>query len=281
MGGSLSLALQKKGLCEKTVGLVRNEKSKSEALDLKISDSVLLESEFLEQENWNKFDLVVFSLPVDLICQKIATIPENYNGHITDLGSTKKEIILAVEKKFSSTHNYISSHPMTGSENSGAKFSNPDLYDGKLCILTKPINCKIDVYNKIQNLWELLGSKIVNIPCNEHDEILAYLSHSPHILATLLMTWAGMNTKVRAYTEKSPIPISGGGFRDMTRIAGSNPEMWEAIINTNQEHIYRSLVEFKDRLEELIKAFHSNETTGFWKAYFEKSLDYKKEIWKK
>jgi prephenate dehydrogenase len=282
MGGSLSLALKKNSLVGRTTGLVRNQKSLEEAVSLKIADEVLLEQEFLNRANWNDYDLIVFSLPVDLTCQKIRLVPENYEGHLTDLGSTKKEIVQSVEEKYSKPHNYISSHPMTGSENSGAKFSNEELYIGKLCILTKPKNAQIEVYNKIQFFWESLGSKVLEIPSEEHDEILSYLSHSPHILSNLLVTWAGMNSQVKTFTEKSPLPISGGGFRDMTRIAGSNPEMWEAIIATNKHYIYQSLVEFQNHLNDLIEKFHSPESSnGFWKSYFEKSLQYKKEILKK
>ncbi len=281
MGGSLSLALKKNSLAGRTTGLVRNQKSLEEAVELQIADEVLLEQDFLNRANWNDYDLIVFSLPVDLTCQKIQLVPDDYMGHITDLGSTKKEIIQSVESKYLKSHNYISSHPMTGSENSGAKFSNEELYVGKLCILTKPKNAKQEVYNKMQFFWESLGSKVLEIPSEEHDEILSYLSHSPHILSTLLVTWAGMNPQVKTFTEKSPLPISGGGFRDMTRIAGSNPEMWEAIIATNKQYIYQSLVEFQNHLNDLIEKFHSPDCNGFWKSYFEKSIQYKKEILKK
>ncbi|MCX7999420.1 MAG: prephenate dehydrogenase/arogenate dehydrogenase family protein, partial [Leptospiraceae bacterium] len=106
----------------------------------------------------------------------------------------------------------------------------------------------------------------------DHDEVLAYLSHSPHILASLLVNWALENEKVNNYIATVPFPLVGGGFKDMSRIAGSNPEMWEAIIKTNSHFILQSLVQYKEELEKLIQVLKSPKTSeNFWKTYFEES----------
>jgi len=279
MGGSLSLALKKYGFDGKVTGLLRSKKSLDEIQNKCITDYLLLEDEFLQNNLWSEYDLIVFSLPVDLTCQKIKLLPANYNGMITDLGSTKKEIIESVRNKFQKPHNYFSSHPMTGSEQSGALFSKEDLYKGKLCILTKDSNTSKEAVVKITNLWKFLECKTIEIPATDHDEILAYLSHSPHILSSLLVNWANKSEVVNRYTKNSPLPLSGGGFRDMSRIAGSNPEMWEAIVSTNKEAILNSMINFKQDLEYLIEILSKNpdEQEGFWKNYFEiskKSRDY-------
>jgi prephenate dehydrogenase len=279
MGGSLSLALKKYGFEGKVTGLLRSKKSLDEIQDKCITDHLLLEEEFLKNNLWNKYDLIIFSLPVDLTCQKISLLPDNYDGIITDLGSTKKEIIESVRNKYPRVHNYFSSHPMTGSEQSGALHSKEDLYKGKLCILTKEVNTSKEAVIKITNLWKFLECKTIEIPASEHDEILAYLSHGPHILSSLLVNWANKSEMVNNYTKNSPLPLSGGGFRDMSRIAGSNPEMWEAIISTNKEAILSSMINFKHDLEYLIEILSKNpqDQLGFWKNYFEtskKSRDY-------
>lgn len=280
MGGSLSLAIRKKGLASQITGLLRNENSLKEARELGYADFFFLEKEFLERNLWNDYDLIIFSLPVNLNCEKIALIPDSYSGIITDLGSTKKDIIRAVEERYPCEHNYISSHPMTGSENAGARFAKDDLYENKLCILTSPNRVRRQIAEQIRKFWELVGSHIIEIPPDEHDEILAYLSHSPHIISSLLVTWAGSNRKVKEYTEKSAIPLSGGGFRDMSRIAGSNPEMWEAIIHTNKPAIHSSLIEFKVKLEELIASFENESDVNFWRLYFERAKEYRNQILK-
>jgi prephenate dehydrogenase len=280
MGGSLALAIRKKKLAYHVTGLVRNENTLQEAIHLGFADEFYLESDFLKKDLWNKYDFIVFSLPVDLTCKKISLIPDSYTGILTDLGSTKREIIQAVENRFTREHNYISSHPMTGSENSGARYAKEDLYEGKLCILTSPKRLKTEVKEKIQTFWDKLGSQTIEIPAEDHDEVLAYLSHSPHIISSLLVTWAGTNPKVKEYNQRSKIPLSGGGFRDMSRIAGSNPEMWEAIIHTNKSDIYKSLKEFKIKLEELLEIFEKDGNSNFWKKYFEKARDYRNQIFK-
>ena len=90
MGASLSLAIRNKKLGCEITGVVRSEKSRDEGLSQKIANKILLESEFLKSNSWNEYDFIVFSLPVDLTCDKIDLIPADYRGYITDLGSTKQ-----------------------------------------------------------------------------------------------------------------------------------------------------------------------------------------------
>jgi prephenate dehydrogenase len=282
MGGSLSLALKKTGLKIKTTGVLRSKKSYDEIIDKNLIDNLLIEDDFLKSNRWNEYDLIIFSLPVDLTCDKINLIPEDYPGFITDLGSTKSEIIKAVKNKFKNKHNYYSSHPMTGSELSGALHSKEDLYLGKLCILTREENTSEESVSKIENLWKHLGSSTIEIPAKDHDEILSYLSHAPHILSSLLVNWANNSDIVKKYTNISPLPLSGGGFRDMSRIAGSNPEMWEAIISTNKEAILTCLLGYKNQLSDLIEILKQEppQQKGIWKKYFESSKNSRNQILK-
>ena len=274
------MALKEKDRSVITTGIVRSERSLSEAMELNLADSLYTEEDFLNKDLWNSFDLIVYSLPVDSTCQKINELPASYQGFITDLGSTKKEIIDTVEKKFGRGHRYCSSHPMTGSENSGPRFSKADLYQNKLCILTKPEKSCTESLNLMEKFWTDLGSQTVHIPAKEHDEILAYLSHSPHILSSLLVTWASERKEVENYTGKSPLALAGGGFKDMSRIAGSNPEMWEAIIQTNRKSILDSLTDFRSRLDSLIQVLSQSDSSGYWKDYFEKAKNHRQKILK-
>jgi prephenate dehydrogenase len=273
MGGSLGLALRKTDASVKTTGVLRSKKSFEEIKNFQITDHLVIEEDFLNENRWDDYDIIIFSLPVDLTCEKILLIPTDYKGCITDLGSTKKEIINAVKNKFQTTHNYYSSHPMTGSELSGAINAKEDLYKGKLCILTKEDNTSPVSIEKITRFWNEIGSTTVDIPAKDHDEILSYLSHAPHILSSLLVTWANKSEIVNRYTHSSPLPLSGGGFRDMSRIAGSNPEMWEAIISTNREAILSCLVAYQSQLADIIDLLSQDPSIqkGLWKTYFESS----------
>ena len=107
MGASLALAIKNKNLSCHITGVVRSEKSREEGITQKIADTVLMEENFLESNSWNEYDFIVFSLPVDLTCDKIELIPNNYKGFITDLGSTKQTIIQKVESKFNFFSNAV------------------------------------------------------------------------------------------------------------------------------------------------------------------------------
>ncbi len=282
MGGSLSLALKKTNANVKTTGVLRSKKSYEELKNYQITDHLIIEEDFLKINQWNEYDIIIFSLPVDLTCEKILLIPSDYKGYITDLGSTKTEIIHAVKSKFQKTHNYFSSHPMTGSELSGATNAKEDLYKGKLCILTREDNTSSDSIEKITRFWNEIGSSTIEIPARDHDEILSYLSHAPHILSSLLVTWANKSEIVNRYTQLSPLPLSGGGFRDMSRIAGSNPEMWEAIISTNRDAILSCLIAYQSQLAELIDLLSKDPILqkGSWKSYFESSKKSRNQLLK-
>ncbi|MCE9500279.1 MAG: prephenate dehydrogenase/arogenate dehydrogenase family protein, partial [Leptospira sp.] len=114
MGASLALSMRKKGFRCKITGVVKTDESRREGIEKKIADEIFVESEFISRQNWNTFDFIIFSLPVDLTVEKLKLLPEDFTGLITDLGSTKKNIIRAVEEKFKGPHNYYSSHPMAG-----------------------------------------------------------------------------------------------------------------------------------------------------------------------
>jgi prephenate dehydrogenase len=138
--------------------------------------------------------------------------------------------------------------------------------------LTRDFHTTPEAVEKITSFWKELGSHTVEIPPEDHDTILAYLSHSPHILSSLMVNWADNLDLIQKYNKHSPLPLSGGGFRDMSRIAGSNPEMWEAIIATNKNAICQSLKQFNKDLEVLIDKLENPEfTVGFWKQYFQNS----------
>jgi prephenate dehydrogenase len=271
MGASLSLKIKSVQNQTKVTGIVRSEESKTKGLELKIADSIFTEKEFAKDRNYNPFDLIIFSTPVDLICKKISILPNLKNTVLTDLGSTKTDIHKAVEKKFKTSHNYISSHPMAGSEQTGLSFSKENLYDGKLCILTKPKLANQNSYLKLEKFWKQIGCVTIEMKAEEHDEVLAYLSHTPHILSSILVNWAYSNKKVKMNSDKFPFPLTGGGFRDMSRIAGSNPDMWDAIISSNEKNITDSLKKFKLEIESILEKIGKNKKENFWKDYFSKS----------
>lgn len=282
MGGSLALAIKKRYPRVSITGVVRSEKSKQEIINLKLADHVYTETEFNKNLNWALFQFVIFSTPVQSVVDYISRLPQQSKTIFTDLGSTKETIISAVDTHFLGSHNYVSSHPMCGSEFSGPSSAKQDLYQSKLCIVTRGKDTSLEASDFVRNFWEAIGSWTLEMEGEEHDETLAYLSHLPHIISTLLVRTAIKNDTVRTQVNKSEKPITGGGFRDMSRIAGSNFEMWFSIFAENQENIYDSLVQFRRELDTMIEHFDPKmkiEAEGI-KSLWEKALFAKEEIQK-
>ncbi|WP_167880204.1 prephenate dehydrogenase [Leptospira fletcheri] len=283
MGASLSLALKKKGADAKVTGVVGSRKSKEKGISLGSADRILTSEEFGENPNWNDFDLIVFGVPVNTIVELIPSLPEDWPGLMTDMGSTKRDIVSAVESSHSSSHRYVSSHPMCGSEESGLEFANADLYEGRLCILTRPKGATEKAFSDLESFWRFLGMETVEIPALEHDRILSYVSHSPHIVASIMTDWVWENECVQKFTDRSPLPLTGGGFRDMTRIAGSNPKMWAPIFSSNRDEILSSLLDFRGHLDRIISELGPEKPLDLdhWKSFMEKSRDHRDGILKK
>nr|WP_051133745.1 prephenate dehydrogenase/arogenate dehydrogenase family protein [Leptospira fainei] len=296
MGASLSLALKKKRSGAEVTGIVSSEESKKKGIALGSADHLLTSAEFQNSPNWNSYDLIVFGVPVDTTVELIRTLPKNFSGYMTDMGSTKRDIISAVDTELTVTsnkegklyvddtlagrgeaslpgHRYVSSHPMCGSEESGLEFANADLYENRLCILTRPKGALPEAYSKLESFWKFLGMETVEIPALEHDRILSYVSHAPHLISSIMTNWVWENECVQKFTEGSPLPLTGGGFRDMTRIAGSNPKMWAAIFSSNRDEIYQSLQEFRKHLDGIISDLNPEKPLDpdRWKSFMEKS----------
>ncbi|PJZ68718.1 prephenate dehydrogenase [Leptospira perolatii] len=283
MGASLSLALKKKGSKAKVTGVVGSPKSKENGKRLGSADEIMTAEEFSKVENWSDYDLIVFGVPVDKTAEMVRALPKNLPAILTDLGSTKKEIVQAVEDSLTNSHKYISSHPMCGSEETGLEYANPDLYEGRLCILTKPAGSTEESFDRLEEFWKWLGMETLEIPSVEHDKILSYLSHVPHILSSLMADWAWENECVQKFTQGSPVALTGGGFRDMTRIAGSNPKMWAAIYSSNRDEIYKSLLDYRNRLDQLLSELDPKKPLDpeRWETFMEESRKNRDRILKR
>jgi len=264
MGSSLSLALkdsvQFKGRVD---GIVKSGKSEKFIKEHGICDNIfrIENPEELKKIALADYDLIVIGLPVGNILDMVEFFP-SYEGIITDMSSTHVKVAEAFRKR--SDLNFIGSHPMCGSEEDGPSAAKHDLFYNRLCILLENFqlakNGKISgqkMVDSVASLWQGIGMKTYRMDEKVHDEVLAFLSHGPHLLSGLIARWAHNSHSVIHSNASSPIPISGGGFRDMVRIAGSNKKMWTDILETNREFIRESLRLYRDDLDELIRKMDS------------------------
>lgn len=238
IGGSLALAIKKKGLAGEVVGVSRKKATLSSARKIGAIDRGSQGLEIIKGA-----DLVILAVPVDTIIELAPRIRRVIKPDclVTDVGSTKERIVSALDKIFP---NYLGAHPLAGSEKRGVLNASPDIFRGSLCILTPTGKTAPAALKKIRLFWKGIGAKVLFLKPKAHDRILAFTSHLPHIAAFCL---------INAIPPKY-LSFSSTGLRDTTRIAGSDSEIWEKIITSNRSNIITALKAFECGLSRLKRA---------------------------
>ncbi len=251
MGGSLAKALKRYGIATKIYGYARSEKSKKEILELNLVDE-LTSIETIKQN----CDLIVLATPVDNI---IGILPElldiKNETTIMDLGSTKEFIVKNIPASI--RRNFIAAHPMCGSEKFGPKAAMDNLYEGKtvvLCDLEENDNVH---KNRAIRLFQDIGMRLVFMNSHDHDVHACYMSHLPHAISYSLA-----NTVMGHEDPKSIIALAAGGFKDMSRIAKSSPDMWTDIFRQNRENLLDSIDLFNKQMDDVRKMVEKEDYEG-------------------
>jgi prephenate dehydrogenase len=240
IGGSLCRAIKKYGAAKEIIGFDIDAEVRSYAEQNGIVDSCL---ENLKQNNDSQ--LVIVATYVDKISETVKEIlPYLDKGCvITDVGSVKAPVIKSVESFINNDFHFVGSHPIAGSEKPGIKNSDPDLFNGSNTIVTPTDKSSKESVEKVSAFWSAVGSNVLTMNPELHDNIFAYVSHLPHVAAYTLM-----NT-VSSSDIENIFSFSGGGLKDYTRIASSSPEMWKTIFMQNKESVLESIKNFKNNLE--------------------------------
>ncbi|MBR6014261.1 MAG: prephenate dehydrogenase/arogenate dehydrogenase family protein [Selenomonadaceae bacterium] len=275
IGGSLGLCLKKK-LGDKIfiTGLCRTENSMKTAVDLGAVDFA---SSDIEKVVGNA-EIIFLSPPVLQIVPMVKKIlPYLKPGTIlTDAGSTKKFIAEELKKILPKDIFYIGGHPMTGKEKSGVTAASADLFKNKVYVIIDDANIPADVYEKFMNLLQLTEANFTPLDIERHDRCASIISHVPHITAAALVNLLNQAGGDLYFCLK----LIGGGFKDTTRIASSNADMWADICMTNSEAISNHLRELQDILGEVIQAV-DNHDRQFIYDYFSRSKKRRDEILEK
>ncbi len=201
-------------------------------------------------------DIIILTIPVDgiiAVAQQLTALDEKCT--VIDLGSTKAKISASIPESVRS--NFVTAHPMTGTEKFGPKAAISKLYENKvvvLCDMEKSGEHQKEVAKK---LFSSIGMKLVFMGSAEHDRHAAFISHMPHALSFSLA-----NSVMKQEDAASIIALAGGGFRDMSRIAKSSPHMWEDIFRQNKNNLLEAIENFE---VELKKCRHMVEN-GEWEA---------------
>ncbi len=241
MGGSFALALKKlyknKGEKLEIVGIDHNDQHCLEALELKIADRITDDINDLLD-----LDLIILTIPVNAMLKVIPQLKDiSEHTTIIDFGSTKELIIKAIPKEIRA--NFVAAHPMTGTEKFGPTAADRKLYRGKVVVLCDTEDNDPKHLKLAKNLFRELGMKIFYMGAKEHDRNAAYISHMPHAVSFSLA-----NAVMAQQNPKSILAMAGGGFKDMSRIAKSSPNMWLDVFKQNKENLLDAVASINSEL---------------------------------
>lgn len=248
IGGSVGLAAKARNAARFVVGTGRDPHNLTKAESLGAIDLGTTDLAAAVQGS----DLIVVCTPVDRIARTIlSAAPHCKPGAIfTDGGSTKLNIVNEVQGRLPAGIHFVPAHPLAGSEKNGVENARADLFEKRLTILT-PI-ADDEATERVASFWKALGSRIHVMPPDEHDRALAVTSHLPHAVAAA----------VAGITPVDWLPLTAGGFRDVTRIAGGDPDLWTAIFLANRDAVLAALSRFTSRLEDFRRLVESGDGAG-------------------
>lgn len=259
MGGSIAKAVKKYGIAKNVYGYVNKEETKKEVLELKLVDEIV-DLETLKKVS----DVIILAIPVDAIIGMFPQLMDiSKETTIIDMGSTKEFIVNNIPSQI--RENFIAAHPMTGTEKSGPKAAIDELYEGKtvvLCNLEKNENNHV---NRAFRIFQSIGMRIVVMDAVEHDIHACFMSHLPHVISFSLA-----NTVMNHEDAKSIIALAAGGFKDMSRIAKSSPQMWSDIFGQNKKNLLHSIDLFMNHMN-LVKELVEKDDHENLKKWMEKA----------
>ncbi len=248
IGGSIGLAVRKRRLARTVIGLDRDPKSLDRAAARGAIDPVPADRAGLKKAVGGA-DLVILAVPVGRarsVARELA--PWLAAGTIvTDVGSVKGPLVRDLEEAFAPRVRFVGGHPIAGREKSGVEAASPDLFSEALFVLTPTSRTKPEAIRTVRRFWEALGSRVVTIDPDDHDRILAAVSHLPHLIA-----YALVNTLFDLERRNGDLlSFSAGGFRDFARIAASSPRMWRDICLANRKNLTAAIGAYESRLGRL------------------------------
>ena len=245
LGGSIGLALRSAGFNGRRIGVGHRASSLQKALDCDAVDAVTQGV----AEGVSGAGLVVLCTPIGQMESLMTQMaPALVRGtYVTDVASTKAQVVEMAERILPVSIRFVGSHPMAGSEKTGVEYARADLFQLATCIVTPTTKTKPAVVRWMRKLWETMGCSTVVATPENHDKLLARVSHLPHAVAAALVGLA---------VRESAIDLAGPGFADTTRIASGKPDMWTDIFRTNRpamreaiDQLIAELTAFRQKLD--------------------------------
>ena len=263
IGASMALGIKRDHPDYEILGYNRSQASRDIALERGMIDRAT--------DNFASFaplaDVIILTLPIKqtiAFLQDLATLKLKEGVIISDAGSTKSAIVATAEKCFADKPvRFVGAHPMAGSHKTGAASADVNLFENAYYIFTPSSLTTQDTLEEMKGLLSGLHARFIEIDATEHDRVTSQISHFPHILAS------GLMEQTASYAEEHEMArrFAAGGFRDMTRIAESEPGMWTSILLSNRETIIERIEDFKRRLDEVGQAISKGDENQIWNFF--------------
>ena len=263
IGASMALGIKRDHPDYEILGYNRSQASRDIALDRGMIDRAT--------DDFASFaplaDIIILTLPIQqtlTFIEKLASLDLKEGVIISDAGSTKSTIVSTAEKCFADKSvRFVGAHPMAGSHKTGAASADVNLFENAYYIFTPSSLTTPDTLEEMRDLLSGLHARFIEIDAEEHDRVTSQISHFPHILAS------GLMEQTASYAEEHEMArrFAAGGFRDMTRIAESEPGMWTSILLSNRDTIIERIEDFKGRLDEIGHAISVGDENQIWNFF--------------
>lgn len=257
IGGSFCLALKEKGVCNNIIGAGRSEETLQKAQQLNIIDRYDTDIANAVKDA----DVVFVSVPLGAMQSVFEKIDKglkaagNIKAIVTDAGSSKQQVQKIAEDVLGgNARRFVAGHPIAGTEKNGPDAAFADLYKDRRVILTPTEQTDVEATKTVTALWQQTGAEVETMDAEHHDKVLAATSHLPHMLAFGLVHCLENIDDI-----ENVFRFAAGGFRDVTRIASSDPTMWRDICLNNQQPILDMMKRYRDELDMLYNALESGD----------------------
>jgi len=247
IGGSIGLAAKKRGLVDHVRGVGRDAAKLELARKFGAIDEGVLELATAVREA----DLVIFCTPVDRIAAQVEEGARHCKRGtiLTDAGSTKLEIVEAVARTLPAHVQFVGGHPLAGSEKKGVEHAQADLFVNRWTVLTPTRDTPDETVHRVASFWKALGASTAVMSAEHHDQALALTSHLPHLIASALAGLLPADWR----------DLTATGFRDTTRIASGDPDVWSPIFQQNRAAVLAALDQLEARLRLFRAALQKND----------------------
>lgn len=268
LGASIGIAVQERGLAQRIVSWSRRAETQANCLSQSWCDAVF----DTPGEACRQSQLIVICTPVPTIAPLLATIAADLapGAMVTDVGSTKSRICREAQGVELMGASFIGSHPMAGSEQTGMAHARGDLFEAAACIVTPLADSPTETVRQISTFWEALGMRVTHASPERHDEIVAHISHLPHVLSSALCSFL-------AAQDPAWATLAGSGLRDTTRIAAGDPTLWRGILESNRDEVIRAISGLENELHH-IKSALANEDSARLSQQLERGKHYRDSI---